>query len=329
MSTALLPVLHDAFPGMEIGFLTGSYSRHIVDPHPLVARVHVIDHWYLSRSAAPRWRRAVNYLRALPALVREIRAEHYDIAVDVRAWYPNLVPLPWLAGIPERVAYGRVGGRPLLTLAPEYTYHSRHEIAHQLELLRAIGVAPGSLAKAWPVLAPPQPSALAQARRAVGSSERYRILHPSASSPARDWPVAHWQALARELSAHGITPVVTGSGQAAAAVARAICSAASGCVNTVDRLSWDGLIALIAGAEAVYAVETSVGHAASALRRPVISIYGGMADPVQWAPLGAAVATRALPCHPCISKAGCAARPCLSMVSVEDVRDAARAAMSA
>jgi heptosyltransferase I len=154
-------------------------------------------------------------------------------------------------------------------------------------------------------------------------------LHPVASTATRDWVPENWQALARDLSTSGITPIVTGSGQRARELADAICAAAPGSINAVDALSWDGLLALIEHAEAVYAVETSVGHAASALHRPVISIYGGMADPMHWAPLGAAVATKAVPCRPCLQKHGCATRDCLVGTTVESVHAAARTVVRA
>lgn len=328
ISTGLLPVLHHAFPGVQIGFLTGTYSRAIVDDHPMIARAHFIDHWYLSRRAAPTWRRFLTYLRHLPTLVRELRAADYDIAIDVRSWFPNLVPILWMSCIPVRVAYDRVGGGPLLTHRLRYAYDRRPELESQLDLLRAIGLPQGSLAQAWPSLAPPSEAGVQEARALVGVAPRYRVLHPMSSTSARDWGVENWQSLTQELLACGVTPVVTGSGKRDKAFADAIAAAAPGCLNAVDRLSWSGLVATIQGAEAVYAVETSIGHVASALRRPVISIYGGMADPMHWAPLGAVVATRVLPCHPCINKAGCATRECLAGITVDDVRAAAQAALA-
>ena len=57
LSTAVLPAIKTAFPDAEIGFLIGSWSREVLADHPLVARLHFVDHWKLNRSGAPFSRR--------------------------------------------------------------------------------------------------------------------------------------------------------------------------------------------------------------------------------------------------------------------------------
>lgn len=329
LSTALIPVLRDAFADVEIDVLVGSYARHIVEGHPMIGRVHIIDHWRQSRGAGPAWRRAARYWRQLPELVRNLRACNYDLAVDLRSWFPNFVPLAWLAGIPIRVAYDRLGFGPMLTHRLRYLYGRRHEVEYHLDLLRALGIPAKSLALAFPSLRRPAPEAWAEVERLLGGSTRYRILHPASSTPSRDWTIAGWRTLASNLLRDGIVPLVTGAGERDRSMADDICAGAPGTVNAVGRLSWDGLVALVSNAEAVYSVETSVGHLASALRRPVISLYGGMADPRHWAPLNAKVVTHPLPCHPCLDKRGCATRTCITGVTVADVEAAAEAAVAA
>jgi heptosyltransferase-2 len=101
----------------------------------------------------------------------------------------------------------------------------------------------------------------------------------------------------------------------------AVAEAVPACIVATNRLDWQALVALISGAELVYSVETSIGHVAVATGRPVVAIYGGMADPLHWKPYGdaAALVTHETPCHPCFRKQGCATRDCLTMVSLDDV----------
>lgn len=326
ISTALFPVIKDAFPKASLGFLTGSYSRPVVEAHPLLDRTHFLDHWYQSRLGSNAFVRAWRYHRRdRLAMVRELKEAQYDVALDVRAWFPNLVPLLYHAEIPVRIGYTRVGFGPLLTHTLPYAYDRRHELEHQLDLLRFWGVPDKSLALAQPTLAPIPDEARRRVTTLMRGNGRYRVLHPASSTAVRDWTLQGWAALARNLLAEGVTPVLTGTGARDSAMTQAILQAAPGTVSTVGQLSWKELLALLAAAEAVYSVETSIGHAAAALGRPVIAIYGGMADPAHWAPLGSQVVTKPQACLPCFQKGGCSHRSCLLQITVEDVERAAQA----
>ena len=322
ITTGLLPVLHAIFPGIEIGFLCGSWASPIVDNHPLISRIHLLDHWYLQRNTVPRWKRFINYsFIDKKRIISEIRDQSYDVTIDVRSWFPNFITILWQADIPVRIGYNRVGFGPLLTHSFNYRYNRRHELEYQFDLLIALGVDPSALALAKPCLPPVSAASTNEAQSIVSSLTRYRVLHVASSTPSRDWPIANWQTLAHNLIARNIIPVLTGKGQRDLMLTSQIAKAVPNCIVACDHLSWGGLVALIAGAEMVYSVETSVGHVAAALGKPVVSIYGGMADSMHWKPYGntAIVATNNLSCSPCFIKQGCRTRECLTQLNVDVV----------
>ena len=51
LSTSVIPVLKSAFPEVEISFLIGSWSKPVFEGHPLVKRVHIVDHFYCNRNS--------------------------------------------------------------------------------------------------------------------------------------------------------------------------------------------------------------------------------------------------------------------------------------
>jgi ADP-heptose:LPS heptosyltransferase len=210
-----------------------------------------------------------------------------------------------------------------------YRYDKRHELEHQLDLLGLLPISADAVSKAWPTLPPASEKARVEVDALLTNVKRFRVLHPGASTPTRDWPLASWKTLAQELLEQQITPVLTGRGVRDARLIDEITQAAPGCVNACDKLGWSGLTELVRRAELVYSVETSVGHVAAALQRPVVAIYGGMADPRHWKPFGASAvtATNELPCHPCFNKKGCATRACLTELSLENVQSAAQEAL--
>jgi ADP-heptose:LPS heptosyltransferase len=320
MSTALINVIKHAFPAASLGFLTGSYSKVVIEGHPLLDRTHYLDHWMNSRGNQSRLHKASHYyLRSMPAMQRELREANYDVAIDLHAWMPNYLPLLWRANIPTRVGFSRVGFAPLLTHAIAYPYDRRHEVDHYVELLRPWAIAPEIFALARPLLAPVTPGAVVEATTALGINGRYRVLHPASSTATRDWTIEGWSSLVTRLAVDEITPVITGAGARDASVAQQICERSTGAINAVNKLSWRQLMALLSGAELVYSVETSIGHAAAAFGRPVVAIYGGMADPRRWAPVGSEVVTTPMACSPCFKKHGCAHRSCLVLSTVGDI----------
>lgn len=325
ISTGLLPVLHSYFPGVEIGILCGSWASPIVSQHPLIAHIHFLDHWYLQRKNGSIWKKFSQYhFEDKKNVISEISMLEYDVAIDVRSWFPNLIPILWQSNIPIRIAYNRVGFGPLLTHSMSYKYGRRHELEYQFDLLKILGVESSALGMAKPSLPPVAEAAAYEAHLLVGSLKRYRVLHVASSTPSRDWPISQWQLLAKNLIARNITPVLTGQGSRDALLISEIVRAAPNSIVACDILSWAGLVALVEGSEMIYSVETSIGHMAAALGKPVVSIYGGMADPFHWKPYGDQVVmvTNPLRCSPCFKKYGCDTRECLNQLSVSKVIEA-------
>lgn len=323
ISTALLPLLQKAIPGVSISFLTGTYSKKVIEQHPCISRVHFLDHWYLTRSNQGKRRLFWDYHRQAQRIIRELQAEKYDLAIDLRTWFPNFISILYKAQIPIRIGYDRIAGGPLLTHPYKYHYDRRHELHHQLDLLKPLNIDPTLVENAWPYLPNSAADASGQIDALLGGLEKFCILHPVSSTPTRDWPQRNWIRLAQNLVDEGMVPVITGSGTRDAAIAEEISSAVPSAINLCNALSWEELLSVISKADVVYSVETSIGHIASALGRPVISIYGGMADPQHWAPLGAQIVTNLTPCHPCFRKKGCSHRSCLTDITVDQVKSVA------
>jgi ADP-heptose:LPS heptosyltransferase len=331
ISTAVFPVLKDAFPDAKIDFLTGTHSRAAIEGHPLLNQIIFLDHWRTTRVKQSFPSKIVRFYARLASITRALRAERYDIALDLRAWHPNYILLFWLAGIPVRAGYNRVGYGPTLTHGVAFKYDRRHEIEHQLDVLRALGISEKSIALANPCLGLIPAEARAKAEILTGFNNqgaRYHVLHPSSSTPTRDWTLDGWIELARRLVRNCITPVITGSGERDVTLAQAICEGEPKAISIVNKTSWVELMAVLKGAEVVYSVETSIGHVARALGRPVVAISGGMGDPLHWSPLGSKVATHAVPCSPCYNKNGCPFRDCLTRLTIEEVELAAQKAIS-
>jgi ADP-heptose:LPS heptosyltransferase len=94
-----------------------------------------------------------------------------------------------------------------------------------------------------------------------------------------------------------------------------------GCINSVDRLSWNGLIALVRHAKSVFSIDTSICHVAAAAHTPLIAVYTGITGVGRWRPEGQAVTiwTNHVPCSPCGRQNGCKDMTCLKGISPADL----------
>jgi ADP-heptose:LPS heptosyltransferase len=153
----------------------------------------------------------------------------------------------------------------------------------------------------------------------------YVVLHPGAAVPARRPSAEHSRAIVAALAAAGWAVVVTG-GPTEAALTAEVCGAGGPDGAGVDaggRLDLSGLVAVLAGAEAVVAPNTGPAHLAAAVGRPVVSLFAPVVPAVRWAPYGVPVITLG------DQQAGCRdsrarvcpipGHPCLSSITPEEV----------
>lgn len=331
ISTSLLPVLKHAFPQVKIGFLIGSWCKAVVENHPLVNRVHYLDHWHLNRDRKPLGKKILSYTSQRQKVIPEIREQGYDVAICLRFLFFKFVPPIWEAGIPYRLGYDFGGFAPLLThvLPLRMEFGCKHEVMYQAELLSFLDVPEKSYAYLWPNLPPGTEQGKAEVELLLDGCRNYRVLHIGSGLKLREWPRNRWQTLARRLVEENHVLVFTGVGEYERRAIGEISNSLPNCLDACDRLSWEGLVELVRGAELVYCVETSVGHVASAVHTPSVAISGGFADPLQWKPYGdqCVLATVDLPCVPCFRRYGCNSMACVRDLSVEAVWQAGEKAM--
>src|SRR5437588_142096 len=224
------------------------------------------------------------------------------VLAAVRAAWPDarvLAAGPWaplLAG--QGLAEG--AGVPAVTREPRLAPPAvdAAERAEVLRLLDAAGV---------------------PARRAA---LRFGIQLGAAYGPAKLWPLERVIEFCRLLTARGATPILLGTPGEAPAAARV--GAAVSVPSLVGRDRPALLPALLTEIDALVSGDTGVGHLATALGTPSVTLFGPT-DPALSAPRGrGAVVTHPVPCAPCFYRACPIEHPCLRGVTPEEVH--ARAA---
>jgi ADP-heptose:LPS heptosyltransferase len=256
---------------------------------------------------------------ATEALVADVAAVTPDVAFVLTSFHQSPLPLALLlrlAGV-ARIAATSVDYPGSLLDVRHRADDDLHEVQRSLDLVATLGhrLAPGDDGGL-------RVRATATAANWSPPAERYVVVHPGTSVPARAWAPTRHAALVRALARAGRHVVVTGAPDEAALTQFVAGPAQRYVTDLGGRTSLAQLAQVLAGASAVVVGNTGPAHLAAAVGTPVVSTYAPTVPAVRWRPWGVphALLFEDVPC------AGCRARscpvpghPCLAGVSVEDV----------
>jgi ADP-heptose:LPS heptosyltransferase len=125
--------------------------------------------------------------------------------------------------------------------------------------------------------------------------------------------------------------VLSGFGEAEAALNREIGVGIDGVVDLSDRVNWDESRGIFANAAAILCANTVAMHIAGAENVPAVVVMDGTEPTGRWRPPGShvRVLSQPVPCSPCYLSRGCAAMTCLRGVTPDQVIEAVRPSLRA
>jgi heptosyltransferase-2 len=241
-------------------------------------------------------------LGARRALARSLRANGYTRAFILPNSFKSAL-IPWLARIPRRIGYLGEARRLLLTDARRL---DRRAYPRLVDRFVALAAQPGELAPTLPVpVLVPNATNAANAMRALGLATHrpVAVFCPGAEyGPAKRWPTEHFVTLARRLVDSGYAVWLIGSPNDRAA-ADPIAAAVPDVRNACGRTDLGTAIDLLAQASVVVSNDSGLMHAAAAVGRPLVALFGS-SSPDYTPPLSslAQVARIDIVCSPCFQR---------------------------
>ncbi|WOB06147.1 lipopolysaccharide heptosyltransferase II [Piscinibacter gummiphilus] len=266
-------------------------------------------------------------------LLTTLRRGHFDAAIIFTVCTQSALPAAMmcrLAGIPLRLAHCRENPYDLVTdWVPdrdECREGMRHEVARQLDLVRAVGFHTANERLVFRYAATDVLNMRRKFTAAGGDLNRpYIVVHPGATAVSRRYPAERFGIAADGISRDTGCQVVYSGGhdeQALVASARAAMSAPS--ISLAGQLTLGELAALIAGAQVTVCNNSGPAHIAAALETPVVVLYA-LTNP-QHTPWRARahVLNHDVPCRDCL-KSTCPQghHDCLLKVQPDEVMEAA------
>ncbi len=233
-------------------------------------------------------------LAAMPALVRTLRNERYDMALDMQ----GLLKSAWIARLARAKktigpSFHREGSRLFYNAIAGPRNKQRHAVEENMDFVDWLGLE--RMPPAFPITLPGSPIDAASPRIAMLPLSRW---------PSKNWPAAAFASVARRLktlkNASFFLLGDTDGQEACAVIERALDGQAS---NLAGKTSLMETAALLKSMDLLIANDSGPVHLAAALGVPALVVFGST-DPERTGPYGPGhrVLRTKLDCQPCFSR---------------------------
>jgi len=281
LATPVIEALHGTFPEARIDFLLRKGNESILEGHPLLNEVIVLDK---GRKIASAW-----------SVIRRLRRTRYDRVVNLQRFALSGL-ITALSGAADTAGFSK---NPFSVF---FTRRVKHRIAPGIhETDRNLSLVAGFVKDAVrPTLYPSDAD-----RAAV---EQFRTRPYVCLAPASVWftkqlPAGQWAALARGILPGTSVYLIGGAADRLLAEQIRAASGNADTVNLCGELTWLQTAALMAGARMNYVNDSAPLHVASAMNAPVTAFFCSTVPAFGFGPLSdrsVVIETREnLPCRPC------------------------------
>lgn len=259
----MLPLIHtlrQALPQAEITWLIGESVFPLIEGFAGVRFIPLVK---------PRQWRDYQALRQLLAV------ESFDVVLCLQASLRTNLIYPLLSA-PVKIGfdYTRARDGQWLFTSARVAAHREHLVDSFLGFLAPLAIRTRVIE--WDLPIPIEARAWARRTRLQCNTERLLVVNPCASKSERNWPIANYVDLLREVqSMLSVHIVLTGGpGTVAGTACRMIADGLGGTVtNLAGKTTLKQLAALLAEADCVLAPDTGPVHIAVAVGTPVVGLY--------------------------------------------------------
>lgn len=284
IATSVLPLLRREYPEATLGMLVGSWSKEVIQGHPLIENIHIFDHPKVNRNRHSTFKKLVNAVKQFYRVIQEIKQIRYDLAIDVYCYYPNSHFLTWYVQIPWRIGYSSGGGAPFLTKSLYWTYKPQHMSLYHLDLLRVLGIDSKEQVYLKSFLPPVTEELYPLLQPRFELKNPYIIFHPYSGNPQKDWCEEGWRTLITAFDQNPYTLVFTGGSLQERKCIEHIIHNKKKCINLANAVSFQELTAIVKHAVAIVCVDTMISHLAAVYNVPTVVLFSKASNFEHWKP---------------------------------------------
>lgn len=306
-SLPFLNALRTCFPRDEIHWVIARGLEDLVECHPMIDRVIVInkDTWKKISMTGETLHEAAQ-------LFRTLRQEAYDMVIDLQGLLRSGL-LAAATGASERVGFSeaREGSRFFYTTKISGGKEI-HAVDRYLKIAAALGCDPGSVLFPFPLYK----ERFDEIEALKASLGKYAVIVPGARWQTKVWPAGNFGNVAARLP---VSSIVIGGSSDVPLAEGVVKSSRGRAFSLAGKTSLRGLMEVMRDASVVLTNDSGPMHIAAALGVPVVAVFGPTSA-VRTGPYGGVniVIQSELPCAPCF-KRRCRDVRCMAGVSADAV----------
>lgn len=309
--------LRKAFPEARLTALVRPYAKEIVQNHPAVDAVELLEEG-----------------QGLWGLVGRFKALRPDVFIALYP-RPQQVLAAWIAGIPTRIGtafrWYSFGFNEKVRV--HRSASDRHEVEYNLDLIQPLGIRPGPEKIQFPLTRDERDFAEDLLKeKGIRPKENFVVVHPGHKGSALHWKPERYGQIVGQLSRQkGLRVVITGGPDETDLVAQVTAQLSGLAPNQkpvllIGEVGLRHLAAVYERADCFLSGSTGTLHLAAAVGTPTVALFGTLptTTPVRWGPWGnkaTVLLPQNLPCPDC--RAGtCRRHDPMDAITVEEVMKA-------
>ncbi|MCD6570118.1 MAG: glycosyltransferase family 9 protein [Deltaproteobacteria bacterium] len=273
--------------------------------YPIVAEHGHVDHAILFDK--------YNWEKALPNLIRQLRYQNFDIALDLQRIIKSALVCQ-VSKAKRRIGFDKKRCKELSWLFPferiPESDPGAHMVFQYLEFGKYLGIKEKDIRWDIPV----------KGEIPYNLPRDYVVLNIGATKEANRWRPIGFAYLAKIImQKFHFKSVLTGGREDIPMAKNILIMTGDEVINLVGKTSILELKEVLAGSKAVVSCDTGPMHLASALGKDVIALFGP-ADPKRTGPFRGEVIQKNVWCNPCNAKR-CRDPICMTAITPEDVME--------
>lgn len=273
LSTGVIAKLRSEIPGCKIGLLASQEAIQVCLTTPPVDWIHIAQ-TYL-QPGQTRWQKIYHFFRfnffEQHQIAKKIARIGYDCAIELRPFFPNLIPILWKARIPVRIGFDTSGNGELLSATAEWKGECYLPECYN-ELLSCIGIKKSDLL----------PRFVLQNLSPLPTKKPYLLFHLCSSNPTKELPIVFWKSLYTKAKEWGFSVYFSGKGERELRIIEQIAIESS--ENLCNKLSWEELVQCIQECAGLVSIDSVPIHIAAGLQIPTLALFVNTEFPLLWKP---------------------------------------------